>query len=439
MLDPRRDLDAECGHPVEVKKEDYKLAFLRGDIAARVVKLFPEESWSESPGIFENEDESETEFEKKWVELEDRLRLFSMLQRVDIMSGIGRFGILLLGIDDGAPLNMPAPGINEKGERSGTPKANLLYLRVFDESLVVVKDLEQDVANPRYGLPTKYEVTFADVEGQKTTGSQSVHWSRVIHVADNRTCSEIYGQPRMELVFNRLLDVKKIAGGSGEMFWKGGFPGLSLESMPQTGEEIEFDKESAKQQLEAYMNGLQRYIATVGMQTKSLSVQVADPGPHLEVQLRLIAAAMGVPWRVFIGSEAAQLASEQDTRAWNKRIGRRREEYLNPFVISPFIDRLVAFGTLPEPKEVIITWPDLNSPSNLDKASIAEKQSNAMAKYVQAGADLLIPPFFYLTQILGLKDDVARSILDEAKGEIRLVDPPAPAPAARGNGAPARA
>jgi len=211
------------------------------------------------------------------------------------------------------------------------------------------------------------------------------------------------------------------------MFWKGGFPGISLESQNMGEEEIEFDKEATKEQIESYMNGLQRYIATIGMSAKSLSVQVADPSPHVDLQLKLIAVAMGVPWRVFVGSEAAQLASEQDTRAWNARITRRRNEYVNPFILRPFCDRLIAAGVLPAPGESYeIDWPDLNSPSDLDRASIAERQSNALAKYVQGGVDVLMPPFHYLTLVLGMSDEEANSIIEAAGDNLMQVDTPSP-------------
>lgn len=413
LLDPRRDIEIECGHPPTITKEDYRHLFERGDIAARVVSVWPEESWSENPEIMETEDETETEFEATWTELQEQLNIYPMLERADILSGVGTFGVLLLGLDDGLNLDQPAPGINERGEavgRSGGER-QLLYLRAFDESYLQVNRLEGDVSNPRYGLPLSYNIMFDTENVAKQT---AVHWSRVIHLADNRTVSEIYGTPRMKRVFNRILDIRKIAGGSGEMFWKGGFPGISLESMPGVDEDVTFDAEATKAQMEAYMNGLQRYIATVGMQAKSLGVQVADPGPHLVVQLKLIATALGVPWRVLIGSEAAQLASEQDTRAWNRRLKHRRDTYLTPFLIRPFIDRLVAFGILPEPAEVIVSWPDLNAVSDADKAGISEKRSNAISKYVQSGSDALVPPFHYLTLVLGMKDDEARAMLEAA-------------------------
>jgi len=427
QLDPRRNIDQECGHPECVDTLEFKRAFLRGDIAKRVVTLLPEESWSDTPDVYETEDETETEFEEAWGELEDQLQVLSMLERVDVLSGIGHYGILLLGLGDGARLDQPAPGVNPlTGEKTeGSREQELLFLRAFDESLVCIKELETNTASPRFGHPTLYEITFEDITStgaSSITSKQLIHWSRVIHVADNRMCSEIIGVPRMEVVFNRLLDIKKIAGGSGEMFWKGGFPGISLESSPGVDETVEFDAAATKQQLESYMNGLQRYLATVGMSAKSLTTQVADPGPHLEVQLKLIAVAMGVPWRVFIGSEAAQLASEQDSKSWNRRLNRRRCKYLNPFVIVPTIDRLVALGVLPEPEELCVDWPDLNTLGDKDKAEVAQKKSDALSKYIQSGSDIIVPPFHYLTLILGLEEEEARSIIDEVTSGLAEED-----------------
>jgi len=418
QIDPRRDIDAECGHPIEIQIEDYMLAFHRHDLATRVVSVFPEESWAESPQIFENEDQEETDFEKAWVDLEKEFRLLSILLRADILSGIGKYGIILMGLDDGAKLDAPVPGVKDDGEGTAGNKHQLLYLRVFDESVVKIESMETNTSSPRYGMPKTYEVTFDSVEGSTVNQKQMVHWSRVLHIADNRTTSEIFGRPRMEKVFNRLLDVQKIGGGSGEMFWKGGFPGLSLESLPAAGEDVEFDEEATKEQIEAYMNGLQRYIATVGMSAKSLNVQVADPGPHLEVQIRLIAMSLGIPWRILVGSEAAQLASEQDQRAWNRRVNRRREGYITPFLITPFIERLVAYGTLPEPENIIVHWPDLNSPGDRDKAEVAERRTNALMKYVMGGVDALVPPFLFLTLVLGYTDAEAQSIIDEMGDDL---------------------
>lgn len=422
MLDPRRDIEAECGHPEVVTVGDCSFLYRRGDIAGRIVRVWPEETWQQPPEVFETEKEQETAFEQSWKELNKRIPLVPYLLRADVLSGIGRFGILLLGLDDGQELSAPVEGLNELGENESPTERKLLYVRPFDETLVEVKTVVTDVHSPRCGLPLTYNVRFSDSSlGTDTTVSTNVevHWTRVIHLADNRMNSEVFGQPRLEGVFNRLMDLRKVAGGSGEMFWKGGFPGLSLQSYPQLAtEDVTVDTESIKAQLSAYQNGLQRYLATVGMDVKSLAVQVADPTPHVTVQMKLIAAACAVPWRVFWGSEQSQLASQEDTKAFNKRITRRREDYVNPFVLRPLVDRLIAFGVLQAPAEkngYEIFWPDPHTPTDEEKATVAEKRTNAMSKYVASGVDALIPPFHYLTLVMGMEDDEVQASIDSAQ------------------------
>lgn len=435
-----RDIDKECGHPESISIDQHRRAFQRGDVAGRIISIYPEESWASDPDIYETEDPSETEFEKAWKALDNQFQLMSYMLRADVLSGIGRFGIILLGIDDGKALNLPVDGVIPDGitidatAEGEAPTRKLLYLQTFEEGIVAVKEVEKNVNNPRYGLPTMYTVTFIDVNsigGVASAGTVSqkgqqtdIHWTRVIHVCDNRTNSEVYGTPRLERVYNRWLDVRKIAGGSGEMFWKGGFPGLSLETLPAPdGQTVELDVTATKEQVQAYMEGLQRYLVTQNLQVKNLGTQVADPGPSLEAQLKLISCAIGCPWRIFMGSEVGQLASGQDIVAWNKRITRRRKRYITPYIILPMIRRLQQMKILPavtEPDGVKVYWEDLNAPSKDDQAKYAQTLSDAIQKYLMVGGDQLIDPFHFLTLVLGMEDDEADAIL-EAVG-TSLVD-----------------
>lgn len=417
-LDPRRDIWDECGYPEVITIQDYKNEFQRGDIAARVISLLPEDSWSQKPDVYETEDPDETEFEKAWEDLDKRKHIVAQMQRADVLSGIGRFGGLLLGLDDGGALETPVPGIEEDGSatKSTPQKRELLYLRAFDETALRVETYQTNMANPRFGQPLFYSIQFTDTSlaGAKAATSARVHWSRIIHIADNRTDSEIYGAPRLEKVFNRLLDIQKIVGGSGEMFWRGGFPGLSIETPAGTPEDVEIDEAATKEQMEAYMNGLQRYIATLGLTVKSLAPQIADPKTHIESQIRMIAIAYGIPWRILMGAEVGQLASEQDVKNWNRRLTRRREDYITPFIIAPMVERLISVGVLPTPSEYFISWPDLDSPSDSDIATVAERRTNALSKYATSGADVLVSPYHFLTKILGLEEDAAVSIIKDS-------------------------
>lgn len=430
MGQPNRDIDKECGHPLELDTQDYTIAFERGDIANRVVATYPEETWANDPEVFEDDEENETEFEKAWKALQEDLGVYSMLERADILSGIGRYGVLLIGTDDGGGLETAISGIDEMGVADGTAKHKVLYLRPFDESLIQINKLQVDKRNPRYGQPVEYALSFLDTtQGMSQvvpTGVSTlvkVHWSRVIHLADYRRSSDVFGTPRMKVCFNRLLDLKKIAGGSGEMFWKGGFPGYALETQPaEKGETVTIDKKATAEEMDDYMNTLKRYIALEGLTIKNLSPQVADPTHHLETQIRLIAMAMAIPWRILMGVEVGQLAGEQDMRAWNRRLTRRREKYINPYILRPFVRRLIDIGALPKPQAIKISWPDLNTPGDKDRADVAEKKVNALSKYMQSGGDALIPPLHFLTLILGFDVPTAQAIIAAAESPSHTLD-----------------
>lgn len=424
LLDGPRDIDAECGYPSWLTPDHYRTMYDREGIAARVVNCEPEETWGVDPDVYEDEDETtDTPFESAWDDLLKKFNIWHFLQRIDTLSGIGQYGILLLGINDGKSLQEPVDGINEDGTGESGNEHELLYLRPFSEEVVFVKTREVDIGNPRYGQPTMYTIQFKDFPNWGIQAGEiiarDVHWTRVIHVADNRKQSEVYGVPRMQNVWNRLYDLRKIYSSSGEAFWKGGFPGMAFEMDPEVAAQgNELDKEGLRKEMQAYQAGLQRYIAVTGLTTKTLAPSITEPTATAECHLKAIAISKGVPYRVLFGSEEAKLAGEQDNRGWNKKLKKRQDKYVTPMLIRPFVDRMIAFGVLPEPEEYSIDWPDLNSPTDQDKAAVALSRTQAMQAYVQGGVDSLIPPLPYLVQILGFTTEEAETILEQAQEHL---------------------
>jgi len=416
LLDPaHRDVDKECGYPDTIDIADYRRMFDREGIGTRVVNCLPEETWAVDPEVYETEDSKETEFEQEWRKLQTSLNVWHYLQRVDKLSGIGRYGVLLLGLDDGAELREPVEGIDPlTGVGNGKQSHKLLYLRAFDESVAQISQRETDERSPRFGLPKLYNLIFQDDEGGQYT--RTVHWTRVIHVADERMASEVFGTPRMKNVWNRLLDIRKILSGSAEMYWKGAFPGISFEVDPRLLEQgVEIDKAAIRAEMENYMNGLQRYMASTGVSAKTLSPQVVDPTGHIEGHLKAIAIAKSIPFRILFGSEQAQLASAQDAKNWVKRINNRQTKYVAPMIIRPFVDRLMNLGCIPFVEEYMTDWPDLASPSDAEKADVAVKRTQALATYVQGGVDMLVPPRPFFVQVLDMTTSEAEAMMEEAE------------------------
>lgn len=458
LFDPRRDIDDECGYPKTVTEIQYRTMYDR-EVGRRVVNVYPEETWKQFPMIFEDPDpEADTPFEASLDELEQRHHLLHFLQRADELSGVGHYGVILWGLDDGQTLEKPVAGSERWEEATGAPSARpaapaagnlrrVLFIRVLDESLVTVGSYERDVTNPRYGLPTYYLITLSDPNRQESGAMVTspdftqvrVHWSRITHVADNRKTSEVLGTPRQEPVWNRLCDLRKVMGGSGEMFWRGGFPGISLETQPGI-DNAELDLAATREMMQDYMNGLQRYLAMTGMSAKSLAPQIADPTASFDVQIKAICITLGVPYRVFMGIEEGVVSGDQATKAWAGRLANRQNRYVTPMLINPVIQRLMDYGVLAptaEPRGWTVEWPNLMELTALEKAEVAAKRTEAFAKYVGGGVDVLIPPLEYLTTICGMTDEEARAIVDASIEHIDKIEvdeetipgrPPVPEP-----------
>lgn len=429
LFDPRRDIDSECGYPKNITDEQYRAMYDR-EFGRRVVGIYPEETWKKLPDIYEDPDpDKTTPFEESFNDLERRHHLFHYLQRADEMSGIGQYGIILWGIDDGKTLDQPVDGWeNWSSDKPISKKLSrkLLYIRVLDASLVNVASYEKNINDPRYGLPTYYTLTLSDPKTFESgtaaalpnTTQTKVHWTRVTHVADNRKTSEVFGTPRMQPVWNRLYDLRKILGGNGEMFWRGGFPGVSLETQPGL-ENAELDEEATKTMMFNYMNGLQRYIALTGMSAKSLAPQIADPTASFEAQIKAVCIILGVPYRVFMGIEEGVVSGDQASKAWDSRLANRQARYVSPMIINPVIQRLIDYGILiptKEPQGWTVEWPDITVPGEKDKAEVAAKRTDALAKYVAGGVDVLVPPLEFLTAVCEYKDETAKAIIEAAIG-----------------------
>lgn len=432
---PDLNINAECRYPESIQTQDYQHMYERQGVATRVVSIYPEESWQMEPDIYETEDlADETAFEKAWEAMKEELNILPILQTADEISGIGEFGVMLLGFDDGLDPKEPVPGVRDNGTvDKRTRDVKLLSVRPLSQTYVRITRVEQDVTSPRFGLPTEYQLIFADMTStiQQDSTSQTVvpvasrtvdvHWSRVLHIADNRKDSIILGVPRMRPVFNRIIDIRKILGANGQGNWQGGFPGLSIETQPNI-EAPEFDKEGTKQEVQKYLDSQQRALFLEGLTARSLSVQIADPTPHYETHLADICVTIGCPMRVFKGTEEAKLASSQDMRTWNKRLFRRQNTYISPFILNPFFERMFLVGALPRPKKLYIKWPDLNAPTENDKATNAQKITDSLFKYVTGNLSTVLPPKEYFVRVLGYSQPVADQIIKELGPKINGLD-----------------
>jgi uncharacterized protein len=429
-----RQLDRECRYiEGDPSLQQYRMMYDQEGFATRIVSVFAEECWSIYPELYETEDNRRTKVERAWDEFEYEHDPWGTLAIADEISGIGHFGIVLIGANDGGKLNTRHPGIDENGQKTGkigAKEGKILFLQPYSEDLVRIASFNNDSRSPRFGLPEHYQIHMGvppeDEDQQSVLPQQDivdVHWSRVLHVSEGTKTCRWASAPRLRNLHRRVFDVRKILGGAGEMLYRGGFPGISFETLPELTDVADIDMDSVKAEIEAYAEGMQRYIRLIGMTAKSLSPQVADPTNHLMANYVYACATMGIPVPVFLGQQAGQLASLFNGQQWNRKLAGRQTKYLTPKMARPLVERLVAFGAMPEPLNgrVIIKWRDLNALSDTDKAKVALQKAQAILQYVTSGAVKTIRPKQFFTFILQMSDEEADAVIGACGGEDAIV------------------
>ena len=412
-----RDLYASLGYPKHLTFEDFFTQYTRQDAAGAIINRPINATWRGSLSLLESKDDKETELEKAWKQLNKTLKLKNKFIRLDKLASIGEFAVLLMGFSD-------VKGADEWIKPVDAKKGlKLLYVKPFAQNHAVISTWEKDPTNPRYGLPSVYELTFAEPGEPEETFSVKVHHSRVLHVTTELLEDEVYGVPSLQRVYNRLKDLEKLTGGSAEMFWRGARPGYQsiVKDDYNMGEE---EEEELSKQIAEYEHHLRRILKLQGAELKELASQVSDPGSHIDVQIQMISMITGIPKRILVGSERGELASSQDQDTWKEIIQVRREEYAEPKIIFPFVDRCIEYKILPpSTDEYSVDWVDLFVVSDKDKAETGRARASAIKEYLtHPEAEVLIPAEAFLEHLLGLGEEQINTIMEMREAALKEME-----------------
>jgi len=413
-----RKIYQALGYPTDIEYEDYLSRYTRQDIAKAVINRPISQTWKGQVNITETDTKTETALEKEWKVLDKKLKLQSKFVRLDKVSSVGQYGILLLGFDDTEDTSDFAKPVEGNGKRK------LLYVKPLGEGNAPIKSYVKDPKNERYGMPEMYEVTFANSDTDTTTTTFKLHWTRALHVTTELLESEVEGEPVLKPIWNRLMDLEKLTGGSAEMFWRGarpGYQGKIKEDFMMTTEM----EEDLEDQMDEYENNLRRFLMNEGVEFDALETQVTDPSKHVDVQIQMISAITGIPKRILTGSERGELSSEQDLTGWYNVVQTRREEHAEPNIVRPFVDLMIKYKVLPAPKDAKgendyqVEWSDLFATSDKDKAEIGKTRAEALKAYASnPSAEMIVPPEAFLEYFLGLDEDQREQITELMKSAM---------------------
>lgn len=382
-----RDVYQVLGYRNTLHFEDYYARYEREGISKRIITAAPKATWRRPPIIYEKDPQSlNSSFEVAWKNFARERKVFHYLQRADCLSGIGRYGILLIGFP--GQLNTPARPVKSPEE--------ILYLQAYTEKSAEVESYVTDKKDPRFGRVELYRLDFTGLEEGMATAklpkAEYVHHSRVLHIAEEKVENEVYGTPRLRPVFNLLDDLVKVSGGSPEMFWQGAYRGLHVDVDPKfqiSGVLTDTAVDDLSDEIDDFVHGLRRWIRTQGVNIKPIDVELADPTGVFNVVMDLLSGSVEMPKRILLGSERGEQASTQDETNWNVRIVERREQFAEPEILRPFIDQMIQLGVLPEPAkgEYSVQWPTLFEKDDKTIADIAWTKAKALRTFVGSKGD----------------------------------------------------
>lgn len=397
----QRDLYATMGYPRTLTIADFIESYERQDIAARIIDAFPDATWREAPDV-----QGDETFSAAFLAMAKKLKLWKALHRLDRLCGLGHYGVLFLGLDGGEAAHQPI---------DPNRSYNVVYIQPHSERTAEVSRWCDNPASSRFGKPELYRITAGvnwsgSGAGQKTF---TAHWSRCIHVAERSLEDEAIGIPRIERIYNRLMDLDKLLGGSAEMYWQNAAMLLAFIAEPDVNWEPE-EKAEMTEQLDQMMHGLRRHLRLRGVTPENLApgLQSADPTGHIERQLDMIAGAVGIPKRILVGTERGELSSAQDENNWAARIAERREQYAGPDIIEEFVRVCQLLGALPK-SCVEVVWPEADTLGEAGRADVAVKKADALQRYVNTpGAELLVAPGEMRT-LLGFEPELPTETFEE--------------------------
>jgi len=415
-----RDLYAVFGYKKVLTTDDFLGKYMRQDVASRIIDAPPDATWSNPPELI-----ADAGIVSAWDELVKQHDMWGMLNRVDRLSRLNHFAIMLFGFNDGSNF-----------ERKVTKADELLYVRAVGSRQIKEVTFNSDQTSPRFGLPEMYGIQFDDpalksvsagtvtVEGLK---DMKLHASRVVHVVEKPLEDSVFGTPIIEKIYNLLDDLLKVGGGTSEIYWLSARAGMQAD----IDKEMDIDPADAAalaDEIEEYQHELRRVIRTRGVKLNMLESTTPNPEQSFDMLIGLLSGTTGIPRRILLGSEAGELASAQDRANWAERIDERRSLFAEPRILKPTIDILQNVGLLPE-GDVEFEWPSAFLQNPLEEGQTKAQTARAIGNISRQTGNkqpMQLTSRKEAREIIGLEGDLPESEILEQEEEAPPASPLVP-------------
>ena len=391
----------QYGYSEHVSFEMLYAAYERGGAGHGAVHRLLDVCWLKLPRIKQPNSDKKSPWEVKTGKVLRSIRAWSKLKDLDRRNLVGRYAAVIYRVADSKTLDQPM-------ERA----TKLVDLIPLSENQIKVTKWHTDQDAENYGTPAMFQYRQISPPGTETEGRPEkwadVHPSRVQILAEGAVGDFYDGVPLLRAGFNRLVDLDKIAGGSGESFLKNSArtivfkyePGGTPQAMPgPDGVETKSVREAHEAQAKALNQNQDASIVMQGGDATTLQTAISDPTGPWTTAANEFAASVRIPFTVLFGQQTGRLASDEDKSDFANRCSSRQEFELTP-MLEEFITRMQAAGII-ESGEFEIEWPPVNAPTEKDKVDLLGKMTAAMQQAYQAG---LTEPLFDANELRAVVD-----------------------------------
>lgn len=388
QYDGGRDLYDTFGWIRDPDIDDFYAHYLRNPYARAVVDVPVETTWRGSPEIVDRADteaDEQTGFEEDVEELVDELRLWHYAMRADKLAGIGEYGLLIVGYDDGAD-DFSVP-VQQSALSPQNPADNINWLRPLSQKSVKKIKLG-DPGSGQWGYPVYYKINLADENDNESVGLDQevwVHASRVVHIAEDLLDDEVRGTPRQEPVLNSLTDIEKTLGAAAETAYRAADYGLHANVDPEYS--LSDGGDALDEELFKFVHDLQPLIRTEGVDIETLGGTDIDPSPVISSEIEAISAQTGMPQSILKGNETGERATTQDLKDWYGQMSERRDQHATPNIVRGLFDDFIKYGVVRPPNggenAYDAEWEPFEEESAKDISEVAVDRATVL-KHIKA-------------------------------------------------------
>ncbi len=347
--------------------------YRRNGTAKAIVNIPPNITWMDDPEI-----EASESFLKDWEFLKEERDLISRLKGLDKRQRVGIYAGLLIEIKDGKQLNEPVDSVSSVEQ--------IVSFKPVYEAQLTVSELNED------GSPAMYNFNSAAFGNRdnKASRSATVHPDRIVISAEDADDGSIHGVPALEACFNSLMDLVKIGGASGEGYYQNTRQAPIIKAGKDA--KIPIDDTALKiweEDLTSYLNDWRKFWISDGLDLEFPDINLSDPKEHRQTAINDCSAASEIPNTMLNGTQTGVLAGIKDFTFFLMGQNSRRKRF-GTKTVKDVLKRLIKYKALPNEK-FKVTWNDLLTLSDLEKAELAVKMSTANKNQFDSAQPVIYP------------------------------------------------